>query len=152
MARLSDVIEVFIKEMLEDSNESVLEIQRNELANTFNCAPSQINYVLMTRFTVDRGYYIESRRGGGGCIRIKRIQINKNDYIKEAIWNNIGNDITQQDAEDYIDLFKERGYITLREANIMKAVINDKTLSPTEENRGELRAQVLKTMLITVLD
>jgi len=70
MARLSDIIEDFIKDMLQNTQKSQLEIKRNELANYFGCAPSQINYVLTTRFTVDKGYYIESKRGGGGHILI----------------------------------------------------------------------------------
>lgn len=152
MARLSDIIESFIKEMLEDADENVLEIQRNELANTFNCAPSQINYVLTTRFTTDRGYYIESRRGGGGCIIIKKINIDKNDYIREVIWNNIGSEINQQSAEDYITFFLERGYITGREALLMRGAINDKTLLLPQSARDKVRAQILKTMLITVID
>lgn len=152
MARLSDIIESFIKGMLEDAEESVLEIQRNELANEFKCAPSQINYVLTTRFTVDRGYYIESKRGGGGCIRIRKVDINKNDYIKNVIWNNIGNEVTQQEAEDYIEVFRERGIITDREAVIMRAAVNDKTLPLTADFRDTLRAHILKTLLITIID
>ena len=80
MARLSDMIEEFIKALLEESN-GQLELQRNELADYFECAPSQINYVLATRFSLDRGYYIESRRGGGGYIRIIRLDMDNNDYI-----------------------------------------------------------------------
>lgn len=152
MARLSDVIESFIKNMLESADENVLEIQRNELANTFNCAPSQINYVLTTRFTTDRGYYIESRRGGGGCIIIKKINIGNNDYIREVIWNNIGSEINQQSAEDYISFFLEREYITERESLLMRGAINDKTLLLPQGIRDKVRAQILKTMLITVID
>ena len=73
VAKLSDVIEAFIKDMLESTHKSKVEIKRNELANYFGCAPSQINYVLTTRFTMDRGYYVESRRGGGGFILVRRI-------------------------------------------------------------------------------
>lgn len=152
MARLSDIIESFIKEMLEDAEESVLEIQRNELANEFKCAPSQINYVLTTRFTVDRGYYIESKRGGGGCIRIRKVDINKNDYIKNVIWNNIGDEVTQQEAEDYIEVFRERNIITDREAIIMRAAVNDKTIPLSVDLRDRLRAHILKTLLITIID
>lgn len=151
MARLSDIIESFLKDMLNETDENVLEIQRNELANTFNCAPSQINYVLTTRFTTDRGYYIESRRGGGGCITIKKINIDKNDYIRDVIWNNIGNETNQQSAEDYISFFLERGYITERESQLMKGAVNDKTLILPRNLRDKVRAQILKTMLITVV-
>ena len=73
MARLSDIIENFIKDMLSENGGEQLLIQRNELADQFRCAPSQINYVLTTRFTYDKGYIIESRRGGGGCIVIKQL-------------------------------------------------------------------------------
>src|SRR5690348_9577470 len=112
MPKLSDLIESFIKELMLESNDNFLEIQRNELAGSFNCAPSQINYVLTTRFTIDRGYYVESKRGGGGCIKITWVNIDKNEYIKNAIWNSIGNELGYSEAEDYIDLFLERGFIT----------------------------------------
>ena len=151
MARLSDIIENFIKNMLDKSQHDFLEIQRNELANLFNCAPSQINYVLETRFTVDKGYYIESKRGGGGFIKITRIKINNNDYIKEVIWNNIGEEITQQQAEGYIEFFKERGYLTEREAALLRISINDKVLSMSGENKDKVRASILKTTLINLL-
>ncbi|MBS2905119.1 CtsR family transcriptional regulator, partial [Klebsiella pneumoniae] len=75
MARLSDIIEEFIKEMFNNnSNNNVIFIQRNELADQFRCAPSQINYVLTTRFTYEKGYLIESKRGGGGHIAIKQLE------------------------------------------------------------------------------
>ena len=152
MARLSDIIEDFIKNLMEQSENNFLEIQRNELAGDFNCAPSQINYVLTTRFTIDRGYYIESRRGGGGCIKITKLNIDKNEYIKNAIWNNIGKELSYGDSVAYIDLFDERGYITQRETRLMKSVISDKTLLFTEDVRDQIRAQMLKTMLIAILD
>ena len=152
MARLSDIIEDFIKQMLADSEEDILEIQRNELANSFKCAPSQINYVLTTRFTVDKGYYVESRRGGGGCIKIKKANIDKNDYIRKSIWDNIGDEISQQDARDYIELFLERGFITEREAKLMNVVISDKTLGLDSKTRDSLRSTLLKTMLIALIN
>ena len=74
MARLTDIIEKFIKEMISEDEENKVLIQRNELADQFRCAPSQINYVLSTRFTYAKGYIIESRRGGGGYISIKKIE------------------------------------------------------------------------------
>ena len=73
MRLLSDCIEDFIKTLMEDETHEI-ELRRNELAEHFQCAPSQINYVLATRFSVDHGYIIESRRGGGGFVRIVRIQ------------------------------------------------------------------------------
>ena len=79
MATVSDVIEEFILSILDNSNE--IDLSRNELAEYFKCVPSQINYVLSTRFSPERGYYVESKRGGGGNIKIKRIDISKNNYI-----------------------------------------------------------------------
>ena len=70
MATMTDIIEKFIKDLMEEDNS--IQIQRNELANLFSCAPSQINYVLTTRFTIDRGYYIESKKGGGGYVQIEK--------------------------------------------------------------------------------
>lgn len=152
MARLSDIIEGFIKEMLENSQKNVLEIQRNELANLFNCAPSQINYVLTTRFTVDKGYYIESRRGGGGFIKITRVDIDKNEYIKEAIRNNIKDNLTQKEAEEYIELFMERGFLSEREAMIIRAAVNDRTIPLDGETKNKIRAYLLKNMLLTIIE
>lgn len=151
MARLSDIIENFIKTMLEKSENDFLEIQRNELANLFNCAPSQINYVLETRFTIDKGYYIESKRGGGGFIKITKIRINDNDYLKDAIWNNIGEEITQQQAEGYIEFFKDRGYLTEREATILKIALNDKVINAPMDLKDKIRANILKTVLISII-
>lgn len=152
MARLSDKIEEFIKAMMVESEQNFLEIQRNELAYNFKCAPSQINYVLTTRFTIDRGYYIESRRGGGGCIKISWVDMDEHEYIKHVIWENIGEELTLNEAEGFIVLFQEKGIISEREAKLMKAVVNDKTLTVGEVYKNSFRAQLLKTMLITMMD
>ena len=86
--RISDVIENFIKDMLSDDNSAV--IQRNDLAEHFNCVPSQINYVISTRFTPLQGYYVESQRGGGGYIKIQKVNITHSDYLMHII-TSIGN-------------------------------------------------------------
>ena len=94
MPRLSDIIEEFIKQMLQENDDRELQIRRNQLANQFSCAPSQINYVLTTRFTKDKGYYIESKRGGGGCIILRRIEFSDNNDLSEILRDKIGNTIT----------------------------------------------------------
>lgn len=153
MARMSDIIEEFIKELMNQSDDDILEIQRNELANYFGCAPSQINYVLMTRFTVDRGYYIESKRGGGGSIRIMKVNLDTNDYLSRLIGEKIGDSLSQSSAESYIDAFLEQGLISKREAAIMKVAINDKTINNIKAaQRDSVRANILKSMLIVLLD
>lgn len=151
MPRLSDVIEEFIKEMLGESENGILEIQRNELATRFGCAPSQINYVLMTRFNVERGYYIESRRGGGGSIKITRVCFSGREYLNDLLSDKIGSSISQNTAESYIDIFLEQELITEREAVIMKAAINDKALNIEPQYRDYVRAGILKSMLIVLI-
>ena len=147
MARLSDVIESFIKQTL-NSAEGVAEIQRNELAVYFNCVPSQINYVIATRFTHDRGYYVESRRGGGGFIRISRVKVSGNGSYLMHIVSSLGNSIGQQDAEAFISNFVDYNIITESEGNIMKTVVSDRTLIRVNQPvRDELRADLLKKML-----
>lgn len=149
MARLSDVIEKFIKQVIHDA-QGVAEIQRNELANQFSCVPSQINYVISTRFTNDRGYYVESRRGGGGYIRISRVNVtgeDPNGYLMHIV-SAIGDKIGQQDAEAFIRNFVDYNILRPREAGIMQAAVSDKILMKVPQSeRDGLRADILKNML-----
>ena len=139
MARLSDIIESFIKEMLNENGGDQVQIQRNELADQFRCAPSQINYVLTTRFTSDKGYVIESRRGGGGHI-----------VIKQLIYDAIGSSITYHNALSIIENLYELDIITEREKEIMKIAINDRSLISIEE-KNKSRADILKGMVMVIL-
>jgi len=151
MAILSDIIEQFIKKMIEEMD-GVIEIQRNELASHFNCVPSQINYVIDTRFTSEKGYYVESRRGGGGHIKIKRVNFSEPTSYLMHIINSMGYSITQQSAEVFIINFEDYNIITDRDALLMKAATSDKVLSsiPTGE-RDNIRAAILKNMLISLI-
>ncbi|EPY2274846.1 CtsR family transcriptional regulator [Clostridium sporogenes] len=151
VARLSDIIEDFIKEMFQENNESELQIKRNELANYFSCAPSQINYVLTTRFTEDKGYYIESKRGGGGCIIIRRIEFTNNKNLKELIVDRIGNSITYDNAMNIIDGLVEMAVITEREAIIMKIAINDRVFGNIDTSKNMLRANILKNIIMVII-
>lgn len=150
MARLSDIIESFLKELIEHANEDELQIQRNELANYFSCAPSQINYVLTTRFTMDKGYYIESRRGGGGYIVIRKIHFGKHKSLYEAVSEKIGSSITYDAGVQIINGLFESSRITEREAELMKVVINDRTLGVLD-NRNKIRADLLKNMISIII-
>ena len=98
--RMSDVIEEFIKELFDDGEEAI-EIQRNELAEHFNCVPSQINYVISTRFKPTQGYYVESRRGGGGHITITKVNITKSNYLMHII-SSMGDAVTAQEVSIFI--------------------------------------------------
>lgn len=150
MARLSDIIEEFIKNMIENNEESQLQIQRNDLANYFSCAPSQINYVLTTRFTSDRGYYIESKRGGGGCIIIKRFELDQDKNLEQLINSEIGTNVTYANAIRIIDGLLQSKLITDREAALMKVPTNDRVLGIVSD-KNKVRSEILKAMLMAVL-
>ena len=146
--RISDVIEEFIKEMFEDSENSI-EIQRNELAEHFNCVPSQINYVISTRFKPSQGYYVESRRGGGGHITIKKVKNDKEDYIMHII-NNIGKELTSNDVDILISDFLSYNIINSKEAKLLKVATSDNVLKLSKEIKDEVRARIFKNMLLNL--
>ena len=133
--------------MLKETEDGIIEIQRNELAEHFDCAPSQINYVLTTRFTSDRGYYIESRRGGGGYIRVVRANIDGNDYINDLMNNVIGDSLTRQKAYSLIEDFVEEKLLSKREGEIVQTVLSERSLGNSEESNS-LRANIFKNLLI----
>ena len=147
MAVLSDHIEQFIKSMMDDY-EGMLEIQRNELAEYFNCAPSQINYVLTTRFSPEKGYIIESRRGGGGFIRLIRMDLTEKEtlysLVKERLDTGV---ISQRDAVGLIDGLHEQEVINESVARVMKAAVSDKALTIPAAVKDHVRASVLQAML-----
>lgn len=147
--RLSDSIEQFIKTML-TQEEPEVELKRNELAEYFGCAPSQINYVLATRFTPDHGYLIESRRGGGGYIRIFRMQQDTREQLLYLLNERIGDSIDLLSATHLIQQLYEREIVTQDEANLMNAAISQQALSLpiTPEMKNALRAKILHAMLM----
>lgn len=153
MARLSDMIEEFIKAMLDEDEMSSIEIQRNELAGHFKCVPSQINYVISTRFSPEKGYIVESRRGGGGCIRICRVRVeNSAEAYLMHVASSIGDEITQHHAGIFINNFVGNGVLTKREGLMAESVTSDKALAivPPGE-RDLLRAEILKRMILSLL-
>ncbi|CCQ98237.1 Transcriptional regulator CtsR [[Clostridium] ultunense Esp] len=151
MPRITNIIERFIKEMLEETENGIIEIGRNELAEQFGCAPSQINYVLTTRFTPYKGYYIESRRGGGGYIKIMKVGIEEDQDIGNLIINVIGDSITKNKAYHLIEGLREENIISKREEMLMKAAIEDTALASVTTRRNDLRADILKNMLLILI-
>ncbi len=149
MSNISDIIEVFIKELLEDASNQSVEIQRNELASYFKCSPSQINYVLTTRFSMDRGFIVESRRGGGGCIKIAQMDIEKDRYV-EGLFIEIGNSINHLKGVQIIELLHQKGIISGREKEIMNAAISDRSIQSPFDIKNEVRANILKSMMLAV--
>ena len=126
--RLSDAIEQFIKTMLSQEAPEV-ELKRNELAEYFNCAPSQINYVLATRFTPDHGYIIESRRGGGGYIRIFRMAQDTSEQLIYLLNERVGDAIDALSASHLVQQLLERELVTEGEAAMMNAALSPQALS-----------------------
>ena len=147
--RMSDMIENFIKELFDDDD--YIEIQRNDLAEHFNCVPSQINYVISTRFKPDQGYYVESKRGGGGHISIRTINVTKSNYLMHII-SSIGDKITAQEVDIFISNFLSYDIISKKEARLLKVATSDNVLSQVSENRDKLRANIFKNMLLNLVD
>ena len=148
MAQLSDAIEHFIKELMEEDKQ--IEVKRNELAQNFGCAPSQINYVLATRFSVDHGYIIESRRGGGGYVRIVRMTQGANDNMLETLLKRVGTSIDEESANAIIACLHERKLITRREALLMRSAVAKNALQLPVSAKDVLRASVLRNLLAQV--
>ena len=149
--RLSDAIEQFIKTMLTQEAPEV-ELKRNELAEYVNCALSQINYVLATRFTPDHGYIIESRRGGGGYIRIFRMAQDTSEHLLYLLHQRVGDSIDALAASHLVQQLQEREVVTKGEAAMMNAALSPQALSLplSAEMKDALRARILKNMLLEV--
>jgi len=148
---LSNLIEKFIIDLIKNSQNGIIEIQRNEMAEYFECSPSQINYVLSTRFTPYKGYYIESRRGGGGYIKIIKVDIEEYEDINEILLNTTGDSITKGKAYHLVEGFLEEGLITKREEEIIRVALSDRALAEGVKDRNRLRASILKDILLILL-
>lgn len=152
MARLVDVIELMIKEIL-DENNGIATISRSDLAERANCVPSQITYVLSTRFSSGNGYIVESRRGGGGQITISRANhlITKNDFIKAAI-DSIGSDLTQQQAKIILQGMIGSMAINSHDATLIMAAVSDRALAKVDSDiRSVVRADIFKNALVGLM-
>ncbi|HZG14771.1 MAG TPA: CtsR family transcriptional regulator [Candidatus Bathyarchaeia archaeon] len=152
MRNISDVIEQYLKRILQESPDGSVEIQRSELAESFQCVPSQINYVINTRFTMEKGYVVESKRGGGGYIRIRKVQIVNKSKLQELLTQElIGESITQAVGYAIIERLHEEGLINSREAALMKVATSREVLQVEALLRDRLRANILKNMITTIL-
>jgi transcriptional regulator of stress and heat shock response len=147
---ISDIIEQYLKQVLQMSEKEIVEIKRSEIADKFQCVPSQINYVINTRFTMEKGYIVESKRGGGGYIRIMRVQSYDHADLIDQLLSIIDNRISQNSAENVIYRLVEEEVISKREAKIMLSVIDRSVLYIDLPYRDELRARMIKAMLTTL--
>lgn len=143
------MIESFIKNLFEDDD--YIEIQRNDLAEHFKCVPSQINYVIATRFKPSQGYYVESKRGGGGYISIRKVNITKSNYLMHII-SNMENQITAQEVDIFISNFLSYGIISEKEAKLLKVATSDNVLTVSQDIKDSLRAKIFKNMLLNLVE
>jgi transcriptional regulator CtsR len=146
VSAISNNIEAFINSLFAQGER--VEVRRNELAQSLGCAPSQINYVLSTRFTLERGYIISSRRGGGGCISIVRVQARQKDLCILAE-ETIGAAISRIKAQGIIDYLRRSGLVAPREAALMDSAARDiPGLEAGAQDR--VRAQVMRQMVLAL--
>ena len=150
MRNISDIIENYLKKVLELSESEIVEIKRSEVAERFQCVPSQINYVINTRFTMERGYMVESKRGGGGYIRISKVKLHNQAHVIDQLKVLIGKKISQSRAEDVVMRLLEEQIITEREAKMMINIIDRSVLYIDLPERDQLRARMLMAMLRSI--
>ena len=152
MRLLSDSIEDFIKALMEDEQDQqqAIELRRNELAEHFQCAPSQINYVLATRFTPDHGYVIESRRGGGGYIRIMRLASTSREELLQSLYQRIGMSISSADAMKIVDHLESEKIVSSDEAKLMKAALSPQAVPLPLTMKDALCAGTLRSMILAL--
>ena len=150
MANISDTIEQFIIATMGDSDS--VDISRNSLADYFSCAPSQINYVLETRFTVDRGFFKESKRGGSGFIKISRIKnTDTNEYLNNLVLDSIGDELSVKRMVQICDKLVSDGILTLKEQMIIEASLSDESLAMPFTIKDKVRAKAFKNILLKLM-
>ena len=145
---ITDLIASFLQDSLEESENGVLEVQRNDLAQRFNCVPSQINYVMSTRFSPERGYIVESRRGGNGYIRITRVQVDRQTLLMHVI-NSLGDQVDLSSARAILSNLVQAGALEENTGRSLLAAVGDKALGAVpREVRDTVRADIMKQVVI----
>lgn len=149
---ITNRIEEFLLDRLRSEDKEYIEIGRNELADKFNCAPSQINYVLSTRFTPYKGYYVESRRGGSGYIKIIKLELSESQLINKILSETINDNITLDKINLILKGLVDEDVLNIREAHIIQHSLDNKALKEVNiEDRGFLRASIFKNILLALL-
>lgn len=145
---ISDIIEEFIMSSLDD--DKFIELSRNDLAKFFSCVPSQINYVLNTRFTVNRGFMVESQRGGGGYIKVVRVQDNNSNFLRNAL-EICSKPITVVEGNQLLEHMKHKNLITEREMELIKSTISAKSLNNPINLDNKLRANIMQQVIMKTM-
>ena len=146
-----DLIANFILRAIDNSSDGFAELQRSALAEMFSCVPSQINYVISTRFSPERGYMVESRRGGGGYIRITRVQHSPRELMMHTV-NAVGDTLDARTAGAFVSNLYDAKLIDRQTGRLLLSAVGDKALRPAgAEERDALRASIFKQLLVTLL-
>ena len=148
--KLSNIIEDFINDMLREAEQGEIEVKRKDLADKFSCVPSQINYVISTRFSPERGYLVESRRGGGGYIRITRVAYDDKGAKLMHVINSVGGSISAGSAAAIVKNCFDYDLISKREAKIIISALTEKALPLKQPEQDRVRAALLKNMLVSI--
>lgn len=153
MTTISKRIELYLKLLINDSEDNIVEIQRNALAEHFKCVPSQINYVLSTRFTTDQGYYIETKRGGGGFVRIKKQDLALKEIIESLKNDNNDELLITENAYLFIDRLQDEEFLSERESLLLKGIFSSEIFKEIpDEKANTIKSSLLKDVLNTIID
>jgi transcriptional regulator CtsR len=149
MRNISDVIEQYLKQVLKESQANAIEIKRQDIAQRFECAPSQINYVINTRFTVEKGYLVESKRGGGGYIRIRRVILHEKQDVLSSLMDVIHEHprLNEQLVENVLIRLVEEQMMQEQEAQLIYHLLSDETLNLQVDDRSYIRRQQLLALM-----
>ena len=150
MSTLSNQIEAYLKKLLAASDTGILEIKRSDLAEIFMCVPSQINYVLSTRFSNNQGYLVESRRGGGGFVRIIRLSMDNEPNLTAMLETGGERKVSAAAGEKLIERLQDEEFLSKREGMIIKSLIADKAIGDIED-ADALRGKLLNSVLLLLL-
>ena len=151
MSTLASRIERYIKDMMAATEQNCLELKRKDLAEVFSCVPSQINYVLETRFRDEQGYHVVSRRGAGGCFQIIRLEVVDDQDLKNLIAAVSGSEMPFKTAEGFLGRLLEESIINRNEYMLIMSMIDKDALSAAGENEDRVRAAMIKNVLVTLL-
>lgn len=151
MSTLADHIEAYIKKLLQNSQTNSVELSRAQLAHDFACVPSQINYVLATRFTLERGYLVESRRGGGGYIRVVHVQVEDDLAHAVSLLRSIGTTLTERQMENILAHLRDRGIVSPRQCRLIRGIVQQE-LGAVSQGKELLRASLMRALLFYIIE
>ena len=150
MSTLADHIEAYIKSMLRGSQTNSVELSRAQLADDFACVPSQINYVLSTRFTLERGYIVESRRGGGGYIRVGHVQVEDGSAHAIKLLQSIGDELNEKQMDNILAYLKDHRVLSAREYQLIRGIVQQE-VGGVSQGKAILRASLIRSLLFFII-